>query len=40
MIRELDAVVLTKDVSEAGLMRGNTGAVVYCYGGWVKDLKP
>lgn len=33
MFSELDTVVLTKDVAEAGLKRGDIGAVVYCYEG-------
>jgi len=32
MIHELDAVVLTRDVDEHGLKRGDVGAVVHCYG--------
>jgi hypothetical protein len=31
MIRELDTVVLTRDVAEHGLRRGDVGAVVHCY---------
>lgn len=31
MIRELDTVVLTRDVEEHGLRRGDIGAVVHCY---------
>jgi len=31
MIRELDSVVLNKDVPEHGLKRGDIGAVVHCY---------
>ena len=31
MIRELDTVVLTRDVDERGLKRGDVGAVVHCY---------
>lgn len=31
MIRELDIVVLTRDVKEYGLKRGDVGAVVHCY---------
>ena len=31
MIRELDTVVLTHDVSEYGLKQGDIGAVVHCY---------
>jgi hypothetical protein len=31
MIRELDTVVLTRDVEEHGLRRGDVGAVVHCY---------
>ena len=31
MIRELETVVLTRDVPEHGLVRGDVGAVVHCY---------
>ena len=31
MIHELDTVVLTRDVDEHGLKRGDVGAVVHCY---------
>ena len=31
MIRELDRVVLTKDVAEYGLRAGDIGTVVHCY---------
>ncbi len=31
MIRELDTVVLTRDIPEHGLKRGDVGAVVHCY---------
>jgi hypothetical protein len=31
MIRELDAVVLTRDIEEHGLKQGDLGAVVHCY---------
>lgn len=31
MIRELDNVVLTRDVDEHGLLKGDIGAVVHCY---------
>jgi len=31
MIQELDTVVLTHDISEYGLERGDVGAVVHCY---------
>lgn len=31
MIRELDTVVLTHDIAEHGLKRGDVGAVVHCY---------
>ncbi len=31
MIRELDRVVLTKDVAEYGLQTGDIGTVVHCY---------
>ncbi len=33
MFTELDMVVLTKDVAQAGLKRGDVGAVVHCYEG-------
>ena len=33
MFNEWDIVVLTKDVSPAGLKRGDVGAVVHCYEG-------
>lgn len=33
MFNELDMVVLTKDVAQAGLKRGDVGAVVHCYEG-------
>jgi len=32
MIKELDTVVLTHDIAEHGLKRGDVGAVVHCYG--------
>lgn len=32
MIRELDTVVLTRDVQEYDLKEGDIGAVVHCYG--------
>ncbi|MGH2583618.1 MAG: DUF4926 domain-containing protein [Dehalococcoidia bacterium] len=32
MIRELDSVVLTHDIPEHGLKRGDMGAVVHVYG--------
>ena len=32
MIKELDTVVLKKDLGEHGLERGDVGAVVYRYG--------
>ena len=32
MIRELDTVVLTHDIDQYGLKRGDMGAVVHCYG--------
>jgi len=32
MIRELDSVVLTHDIDEHGLKRGDLGAVVHVYG--------
>ena len=31
MTRELDTVVLTHDVPEHGLKKGDVGAVVHCY---------
>ena len=31
MIRELDAVVLSRDLPVHGLKRGDIGAVVHCY---------
>jgi hypothetical protein len=31
MIRELDTVVLTHDIKEHNLARGDIGAVVHCY---------
>jgi len=31
MIRELDTVVLAKDLKTYGLKRGDVGAVVHCY---------
>lgn len=31
MIRELDTVVLTHDIPEHGLKKGDVGAVVHCY---------
>lgn len=31
MIRELDTAVLTHDVAEHGLIRGDVGTVVHCY---------
>jgi hypothetical protein len=31
MIRELDIVVLTHDIEEHSLKRGDVGAVVHCY---------
>ena len=31
MIRELETVVLTRDVPEHSLLRGDIGAVVHCY---------
>lgn len=33
MIRELDLVVLTRDIDKYGLKRGDIGAVVHCYSG-------
>ncbi|GLI35535.1 DUF4926 domain-containing protein [Desulforhabdus amnigena] len=35
MIRELDTVVLTRDLPEYGLSRGDIGVVVHCYKGSV-----
>ncbi len=31
MIRELDTVVLTRDIPDHGLKKGDVGAVVHCY---------
>ena len=31
MIKELEAIVLSRDLSEYGLNRGDIGAVVHCY---------
>ena len=31
MIRELDTVVLSRDIAEHGLVRGDVGAVVHTY---------
>ena len=31
MIRELDTVVLSRDIEEHGLKEGDVGAVVHCY---------
>ena len=31
MIRELDTIVLVKDIEEHGLKRDDVGAVVHCY---------
>ena len=31
MVRELDTVVLTRDIPEHALKRGDVGAVVHCY---------
>jgi hypothetical protein len=31
IIRELDTVVLTRDMEEHGLKRGDVGAIVHCY---------
>lgn len=33
MIKELDTVVLSRDLPEYGLKRGDIGAVVHCYKG-------
>jgi hypothetical protein len=35
VIRELETVVLTRDLPEYGLSRGDIGAVVHCYDGGV-----
>jgi hypothetical protein len=32
MIRELDTIVLTRDIDEYSLKQGDIGAVVHCYG--------
>lgn len=32
MIRELESIVLKRNVPEAGLREGDIGAVVHCYG--------
>ena len=32
-INELDAVVITQDIPEHGLISGDVGTVVHCYGG-------
>jgi hypothetical protein len=31
MIKELDTIVLTHDIGEYGLKKGDIGAVVHCY---------
>lgn len=31
MIKELDSVVLTRDIREHGLKKGDIGAIVHCY---------
>ena len=31
MIRELDTIVLSRDIQEHGLKQGDTGTVVHCY---------
>ncbi len=31
MIRELDSVALTHNITEYGLQRGDIGAVIHCY---------
>jgi hypothetical protein len=31
VIRELETIVLTRDIAEHGLTRGDIGAVVHCY---------
>lgn len=33
MIRELETIVLTRDLPEYGLSKGDIGAVVHCYDG-------
>jgi hypothetical protein len=33
MVRELDTVVLTRDIAEHGLRQGDVGAVAHCYPG-------
>jgi len=33
MIKELDTVVLKKDIDEYGLKEGDVGAIVHCYKG-------
>ena len=33
MVRELDTIVLTREVKEHGLEQGDVGAVVHCYPG-------
>ena len=33
MVRELDTIVLTRDVKKHGLEQGDVGAVVHCYPG-------
>jgi hypothetical protein len=33
MIRELETIVLTRDIPEHGLAKGDVGAVVHCYAG-------
>jgi hypothetical protein len=33
VIAELDTVVLTKDLPESGLQKGDVGAVVHCHAG-------
>ncbi len=35
MIRELETVVLTRDLPEYGLSRGDIGVIVHCYKGGV-----
>ena len=32
MVKELDTVVLTRDLDEHGLKEGDVGAIVHCYG--------
>lgn len=32
MLRELDSVVLTRDIADTGLKKGDVGAIVHAYG--------